>query len=252
MLRAVTLDFWNTLFVDHHGREREHRRATWLRARLDELGAPAGAAARAPVSDGAIADALAAGFDYFDQVWRDERRTLLASETTEATLAALGVRLSDESFAQTVEYFERLLLEVPPEPMPGALGALPLLAERYKLAVVCDTGYSPGSVLTELLAANGMLEPFSYLYFSNEHGMSKPDVRVFKHTLAQLDVRAGEAAHVGDMQRTDIAGAQAAGMAAVHFVGASNRDAEHSTADLIVRHFDELPAALGGLICAGC
>jgi HAD superfamily hydrolase (TIGR01549 family) len=244
MLRAVTLDFWNTLFVDPRGREREHRRTEWLRAELDKAGAQR--------SDAAIADALAAGFDYFEQVWRDERRTPPASETTEATLVALGARLPDESFARTVEYFERLILEVPPEPMPGAVGALPALAERYKLAVISDTGYSPGSVLAELLRRNGMLEPFTYLFFSDEHGMSKPDVRVFKLTLARLGVRAGEAAHVGDMQRTDVAGAQAAGMAAVHFVGASNRDAERSTADLIVRHFDELPAALGGLICAGC
>ena len=136
--------------------------------------------------------------------------------------------------------------------MPGALYALPLLAERYRLAVVCDTGYSPGRVLREVLERNGMLAYFEYLYFSNEHGMSKPDVRVFRHTLAALDVRAPEAAHVGDIQRTDIAGAQAAGMAAVHFIGANNDDAGHSTADLIVRHFDELPAALGGLTCAGC
>jgi hypothetical protein len=41
-------------------------------------------------------------------------------------------------------------------------------------------------------------------------------------------------------------------MSAVHFVGANNRDAGHSTADAIVRHFDELPQALGSLICAGC
>jgi len=107
-------------------------------------------------------------------------------------------------------------------------------------------------VLRELLGRNGMLAHFEYLYFSNEHGMSKPDVRVFEHTLAALDVRAPEAAHVGDIQRTDIAGAQAAGMAAVHFIGANNHDAERSTADLMVRHFDELPAALGGLTCAGC
>jgi len=244
MLRAVTIDFWNTLFVDHRGRERERRRAAWLRTELDALGEHP--------SDVALADALAGGFDYFDRVWRDEQRTPLASETTEALLAALGVRLPDDAFARTVEYFERLLLDVPPEPMPGAAGALPALAARYKLAVVCDTGYSPGSVLTEVLARSGLLEPFSYLFFSNEHGMSKPDPRVFKHTLEQLGVRAGEAAHVGDMQRTDIAGAQAAGMMAVHFVGASARDVGRSTADLIVRHFDELPAALGGLICAGC
>jgi putative hydrolase of the HAD superfamily len=253
MLRAVTLDFWNTLFVDHRGREREHRRAAWLRVELDRLGvAGADDAPAHAVTDGAIADALAAGFDYFERVWRDERRTPVASETTEATLAALGVRLPDDAFARTVTYFERLMLDVPPEPMPGAIGALPRLAERYKIAVVCDTGYSPGEVLREILARHGMLEPFSYLFFSNEHGMSKPDVRVFKHTLAQLGVRAGEAAHVGDIQRTDIAGAQAAGMTAVHFVGANNRDATRSTADLIVRHFDELPAALGGIICAGC
>lgn len=244
MLRAVTLDFWNTLFVDPRGREREHRRAAWLRRELEAAGV-----AR---SDSAIADALAAGFDYFEKVWREEQRTPLASETTEATLAALGVRLPDDALTRTVEYFERLILDVPPEPVPGAVGTLPLLTARYRLAVICDTGYSPGTVLRELLARHGMLEPFSYLFFSNEHGMSKPDVRVFKHTLAQLGVRAGEAAHVGDMQRTDVAGAQAAGMAAVHFVGASDRDAARSTADLIVRHFDELPAALGGLICAGC
>jgi hypothetical protein len=41
-------------------------------------------------------------------------------------------------------------------------------------------------------------------------------------------------------------------MSAVHFIGANDHDAPHTTADLLVRHFDELPAALGGLTCAGC
>ena len=34
VIRAVTLDFWNTLFVDRRGREREHMRADILRAEL--------------------------------------------------------------------------------------------------------------------------------------------------------------------------------------------------------------------------
>jgi len=33
---------------------------------------------------------------------------------------------------------------------------------------------------------------------------------------------------------------------------ANNADAGRSTADVMVRHFDELPQALGSLICAGC
>ena len=244
MLKAVTFDFWNTLFVDVHGRDRERLRAESLRAELETLG-------RA-VPQATLDDALRAGFDFFDRVWVAEHRTPSCGELVDSILAVLGARLPEAARERLVRRFELLVLDLPPEPMPGAAYALPVLAERYRLAVVCDTGYSPGNVLRELLELNGMLAYFEYLYFSNEHGMSKPDVRVFLHTLAALDVRAPEAAHVGDIQRTDIAGAQAAGMAAVHFIGANNHDAGRSTADLLVRHFDELPTALGGLTCAGC
>jgi putative hydrolase of the HAD superfamily len=244
MLRAVTLDYWNTLFVDVRGAEREQRREEILRTELQPLGP------QPPRT--AIADALRSGFDFFDRLWYHEHRTPPCSETVDAILGTLGVPLPDQSRARVITAFEQLLLELPPDPMPGALYTLPQLAERYKLAVICDTGYSPGSVLRELLARNGMLPYFDYLYFSNEHGASKPSKQAFRYTLEQLGVRPAEAAHVGDIQRTDVAGAQAAGMSAVLFVAANNRDATRTTADLVVRHFDELPAALGGLICAGC
>jgi FMN phosphatase YigB (HAD superfamily) len=244
MLKAITFDYWNTLFVDVNGKAREQRRAAVLRAELASLGLDP------PQS--AVDEALQAGFDFFDRVWVHEHRTPLCAEPVDSIRAALGARPPQASRARIVEAFEQLLLELPPDPMPGAVYALPQMAERYRLAVICDTGFSPGRVLRQLLQRHCMLEQFEYLFFSEEHGMCKPDVRVFVHTLAELGVRAAEADHVGDIQRTDIAGAQAAGMAAVHFIGANNQDAEHSTGDLLVRHFDELPAALGGLTCAGC
>jgi FMN phosphatase YigB (HAD superfamily) len=244
MLRAVTFDFWSTLFVDTRGREREELRATVL---ADALGA-AGLRASAH----ALAESLRAGWDHFDRVWGHEHRTPPCSELVDAILASLGVRLPVELSDPLVDRFERLILELPPEPMPGAVYTMPRLAERYRLAVVCDTGYSPGAVLRQVLDRHDLLGYFEYTYFSNEHGMSKPDPRVFLHVLAELDVRPTEAAHVGDIQRTDIAGAQAAGMTAVHFVGANNADVLHSTGDAMVSHFEELPQALGGLICAGC
>lgn len=244
MLRAVTLDYWNTLFVDVRGREREQRRAALLRAEVEALGHD--------LPPSAYDEALRFGFDFFERVWHDEVRTPACGEILDAVLGSLRVRVPPEVHERMTTEFERLVLDIPPEPVPSLLRTLQMLAGRYRLAVVCDTGYSPGTVLRELLDRHCALEPFTYLYFSNEHGMSKPDVRVFKHTLAQLGVPAGEAAHVGDMQRTDIAGAQAAGMAAVHFVGANNRDAKRSSADAVIRHFEELPHALGSLHCAGC
>lgn len=244
MLQAVTFDYWNTLFVDTRGREREYRRAEILREEVSRVAADPSAAA--------INDALRSGYGLFDSLWVGEHRTPLCVETVDGILAALRVRLPDDARQRIVTQFEELILELPPEPMPGSIYALPALAERYRLAVICDTGYSPGLVLRELLERNGMLKYFRYLYFSNEHAMSKPDPRVFTRTLEELGVRAGEAAHVGDIQRTDIAGAQGAGMAAVLFVAANDHDAHDTTADLVVRHFDELPAALGNLTCPGC
>ena len=244
MLRAVTFDFWNTLVADAHGEERESRRAQIVGDELGALGRD--------FSPLILDEALRTAFDFFDRVWVAEHRTPLCSELVGTVFRTLGVRPPDDVAARVVEAFEDLVLEFPPEPMPGAPEILPLLRERYRLAVICDTGWSPGRVLRQVLARYGMLDHFEYLFFSNEHGMSKPDVRVFHHTLAQLGVRAGESAHVGDIQRTDVAGAQAAGMMAAHFVAVNDHDLRHSTADLVAHRFDELPDLLGGLICPGC
>lgn len=244
MLRAVTFDFWSTLFVDAHGREREKLRAGILRDALRDAGHE--------TTDHMVGESLRASWDHFEAVWLHEHRTPPCAELVEAILASLAATLPRPIFDELVARFERLVLELPPEPMPGAVYTMPQLAERYRLAIICDTGYSPGAVLRELLEDHGLLAFFEYTYFSDEHGMCKPDTRVFVHTLEELGARPTEAAHVGDIQRTDVAGAQAAGMAAVHFVGANSADAGRSTADVMVRHFDELPQALGGLICAGC
>lgn len=244
MLRAVTFDFWGTLFVDTRGSEREELRAVVLTDALRTAGLRP--------TDQAVSDSLRASWDHFDTVWLREHRTPPCGELVDAILASLGARLPAELLDPLVDRFERLILDLPPEPMPGAVYTMPNLAERYRLAIICDTGYSPGSVLRQLLDRHDLLGYFGYTYFSNEHGISKPDKRVFVHVLEELGVRPAEAAHVGDIQRTDIAGAQAAGMSAVHFVGANNKDVPHSTGDVIVSHFEELPQALGGLICAGC
>lgn len=244
MLKAITIDFWNTLFVDHRGREREARRAACLRSELGALGL-----AR---SDAELADSFAVGFEYFERIWRAEMRTPDSAEIVDVVLEGLRSRLPQAARARILTTFDDLTLEFPPEPLPRARETLEALAARYKLAVICDAGFSSGRVLRQLLVRHDMVAPFEYLYFSDEGGMSKPDPRVFHFVLEKLGVHAQEAAHVGDMERTDIAGAHAAGMLAVLFVGASAHDAAGSTADLVVQRFADLPAVVGGLVCPGC
>jgi len=240
MLKAITFDFWNTLFVDTRGEKREQRRAQILREELERDGATC-------PPETVVREALRTGFSFFNRVWYEEARTPLCHEIVDSTLAALNQTLPAAAHERVVREFEQMVLDEPPEPTAGAKRSLEFLAEGYRLGVICDTAYSPGSVLRELMARHDMLEYFQYLFFSNEHGMCKPDPRVFRKTLAELVVEPRDAVHVGDIQRTDIAGAQAAGMAAVHFIGANDWDAANSTAEAVVHSFNEIPATLTGL-----
>ena len=159
----------------------------------------------------------------------------------------LAVSPPAEVMTRVVDHFEQLMLDLPPAIVAGVPTVLSQLAAAYELALDCDTGYMPGRVLRQLLAQNGLLQYFTYAYFSNEGGRSKPDRHVFLHALDELGVSPHEAAHVGDSQRTDIAGAQPAGMLAVHFIGVNERDAAVSSGDILLRRFEELPSALGNL-----
>jgi putative hydrolase of the HAD superfamily len=239
MIRAVTLDFWNTLMDDFHLPGRETLRAV----KLAELVAPYGY----HLDPGQIA----AGFDevwqHFDKVWYKKKRTPTTAESTGVLLHALHVRLPGEAVARVVAMLEEVVLECPPQTVAEVPETLPLLAERYALAVVCDAALTPGRVLRRVLGLHGLESYFSAFFFSDEHGFSKPDRRAFLTPLAELGIAPHEAVHVGDIQRTDIDGAQAAGLRAVHFVGVNSSDLQVSTGDAVAFRFGDLPAVIAGL-----
>ncbi len=235
MLRAVTLDFWDTLFGWDLGPGYEGRQVKRLAAELAVLGRPQ--------EEVAIRAALQHAYDWFDRIWTGEHRTPGAAETLGVVLATLGVSEPDEALGRLASFFEELVLEVEPALLPGVRQALPQLAAHYKLALIVDTGYAPGRVLRELLRRHGLLDLFAFAYFSNEGAWSKPDRRVFAVALEKLAVDPGEAVHVGDSARTDIAGAKEAGMLAIQVL----RDARARaapTVDAVIRRFDELPTVV--------
>jgi putative hydrolase of the HAD superfamily len=121
---------------------------------------------------------------------------------------------------------------------------LPRLAQRYRLAVICDTGLSPGWLLRERIEAYGLLDCFDHLTFSDELGVSKPHPDAFLTTLARLDVAPEGAVHIGDYPRTDIAGAQGVGMRAIRFTGSYDRPDETIQADAAITSYSELEPLL--------
>jgi putative hydrolase of the HAD superfamily len=135
---------------------------------------------------------------------------------------------------------------------PAARQTLADLSTRYKLAVISDTGLTPGRVLRQLLQEDEISHYFTHLTFSDELGRSKPHPDTFLSTLAALGATPGQAVHVGDLLRTDVAGAQAVGMRGVQYTGliqddwiaASDVSARTVVPDAIINSHTELTPLL--------
>lgn len=98
--------------------------------------------------------------------------------------------------------------------------ALEALREQgVRIGIVCDVGFSGGETLRALLERKGLLRHFSGWAFSDEVGHYKPSPQMFEAALGALEARPEEAMHIGDLRRTDIAGAKALGMQTARYRG---------------------------------
>jgi putative hydrolase of the HAD superfamily len=116
-----------------------------------------------------------------------------------------------------------------------------------RIGIVCDVGWTGSPILREHLARHGVLDLFDHWSFSDEVGAYKPSAVIFEHALAGLGgVAPAVTAHVGDLRRTDIAGARAMGMTAVRFTGVFDDDTQvEPEGHLVLASHADLPGALG-------
>jgi putative hydrolase of the HAD superfamily len=243
MIRAVTIDFWNTIVGTGGGDARRRARNAALREALAGVGEP--------WDDERVRAGFKHVYEEFERVWFGAQRTPGASESLEGLWKFLDVRVSPEAHARVTLAFEDSILSGPPELLPGAAEAIAELAGRYRLAVISDTAFSPGRALREVLAGHGVLQYFSTLVFSDETGVSKPHPIAFETALAGIGAGAGQSVHIGDIERTDIAGAKDAGMRAILFrgdPGAMYRGDEDATrADAVAEHWAQIPGIIESL-----
>lgn len=214
MLRAVTFDLWQTLILDTPEGLRKARAARV--AGIQECLKGHGILVERDTVDQAY-DAVG---ERLEGLWatladagsRDQVRMLVEA-------AGLAERVPEHGplTAALVDAYSLPILEAPPIANAGAPEALAALRTRgLRLALICNTGRTPGRMLRSVLDRLGLSAYLSVLTFSDELGVRKPHPEIFRRTLAALGVEAQAAAHVGDNLGADVAGARGVGMRGVH------------------------------------
>jgi putative hydrolase of the HAD superfamily len=139
-----------------------------------------------------------------------------AVDMTKLALDTLGVKLDEARGRALVTALETEALSHDVLALDGARDVLAALAQAgVRRALICDTGFTPGRVVRQLLERVGLLEFLEATAFSDEVGVPKPNPEIFRAVLATLDVAPLAAVHVGDLRRSDVAGAKKVEMGSI-------------------------------------
>ena len=128
-----------------------------------------------------------------------------------------------------------------------------LKSSGTKLAIVSNT-LVPAHCLDHHLEQEGLLEFFPIRIYSSDVRYRKPHPRIFQMALELVGVPANRALFIGDLLKTDIAGAKNAGMRTIwkparNFLHKTPRPAapRRLTPDMIIHKITHLPEALAKL-----
>ncbi len=232
MIRAITFDYWDTLYEGGALPERVALRRT-------AVGALLGAYGRDLPEEQLRALYEASGHEA-ERWWSEEHRGYTTQERLRWILerAAVQPRENCRDVEAAVDAVDNALLMLPPAMLPGAWQLLRTLSRRVPLAVISDTGFASGRAQDRLLEKDGARKFFAATIYSMDVGHAKPRPEIFAAAVATLGIAPGEIVHVGDNERTDVRGALAAGFRAVRLDVV--RNGGPSEAEFVARSFDEL------------
>jgi putative hydrolase of the HAD superfamily len=237
MPRAVTFDCWNTLLIEHD----------WESAhglRVDALAEAAREAGHAKPRE-VVAAAFDRGWSRHMELWVDGVATG-APHVAAWCLEDLGIGIEGPPFEHLVEHFQRASHTSRVTALDGARDTVERLAAAgVAMALICDTGLTPGSVVRTHLEREGLLAHLDATLFSDEVGVPKPDPRIFQAALDALEIPAGDTTHVGDLRRTDVAGARALAMGSVRISATHDDASDLPEADRVAASHEALQEILG-------
>ncbi|HEX6057480.1 MAG TPA: HAD family hydrolase [Gemmatimonadaceae bacterium] len=231
MLKAISLDFWDTIYLGAYHAGRARMRQTAVGALLAAVGRG--------IDERELLALYREARDAAERWWTEEQRGYTADERIRWMLGRLGVErpAGCAHVARTVAAVDEALVELPPPLLEGAAEAVRRLAARWPLAIVSDTGFASGRAQDLVLARDGLLEHFAVRIYSCDIGHAKPRREPFLAAAERLGVRPEEMLHIGDIERTDVRGAVGAGMRAVRLDAL--RDSGPSEAERVAGSWSE-------------
>ncbi len=237
MFKAITFDFWQTLYADseENWQQRQAIRIKLCHAYLDSRGYVCG------LDD--VGFGLEGAYNLVMVLWH-QHRGVSVKRCMRRFSEVLEIELKETDLDELIACLGAAFLESPPVMIPHVKSVVARLSEKYALGIISDSALTPGSFVRKLMARDGILQYFNTFTFSDETDYTKPEVVQFRATLAELNAAPSEALHVGDIFRTDVVGAKNAGMKAVRFTGFNKGDGDDTLSDAVVNDYRNLEVAI--------
>ena len=240
MLKAITFDFWNTLYPplgDDRGISVAELRAEVLRDFLKEKGKN--------INMEQAHAAYERAEEFLFNHWRTDFRYSGPEKALEDIASSLELTLTEQDSVDLTERFRFRAEVMRIAAFDGVLEMLATLSERYRLGIISDTWLTPGALVREIMEKDDVLKYFPATVFSDETGFLKPHASQFQTAVETLGAMTEETLHVGDSERRDVGGAKALGMMAalVNWEG----ETSGSQADFVITDIQQLPEALAAL-----
>jgi len=229
MIKAVTFDLWNTLLENKDFTE---PRINSLKRDLEVEGLI--------FPDSELLRAYDSASEYYHREWELNHSHLSVERRVEHFLTGLGIPFTADLIRSVIGSFMNAYVVDPPALKEGVEETLEALNGEYRMGIISDTGVTPGSIIRQHLEGHELLHYFASTVFSDEVGYCKPDPKVFEKALNELKVRPEEAVHVGDLLRTDVAGAKGIGMKAVWVSDTGDYPHGEYSPDFVIMRLPEL------------
>ena len=240
MFKAITFDFWQTLYADSekNWRKRQAIRVKRCHAYLNSRGYAC--------TLGDVAFGLEEAYNLVMSLWH-QHKGISVKRCMQRFAEVLELRLESVDLDELIACLGAAFLEAPPRMIAHVKPVVSRLSEKYPLGIISDSALTPGSFARQLMARDGILQCFRAFTFSDETAYTKPQVVQFHSTLTKLHAEPAESVHIGDIFRTDIVGAKNAGMKAIRFSGFNKGEGDDTLSDAVVDDYRELETAITGL-----